>query len=50
MYGLVIVSTIAQTMAGHSEAVNMISTLIVWRVLMGIGIGGDVRLVFRCSA
>ena len=48
MYGfeltIIVVATFAQTLAGQSQAVNIIGTLIVWRGLMGVGIGGDYPL------
>ncbi|KIL59340.1 hypothetical protein M378DRAFT_14864, partial [Amanita muscaria Koide BX008] len=50
MYGveliIMVVSTFAQALAGESKtgSVSIVSALIVWRVLMGIGIGGDYPL------
>ncbi|KAJ9145213.1 Mfs phs inorganic phosphate transporter [Coniochaeta hoffmannii] len=48
MYGfeliIIIVSTLAQTMTGTSVAVGVIGALVFWRVIMGIGIGGDYPL------
>jgi PHS family inorganic phosphate transporter-like MFS transporter len=48
MYGLeliiIIVGTLAQTISGSSVAVGVIGALIFWRVIMGIGIGGDYPL------
>ncbi|KAK7452173.1 hypothetical protein VKT23_012276 [Stygiomarasmius scandens] len=48
MYGveliIIIVGTLTQAMAGSAHAVGIISALIVWRFLMGIGIGGDYPL------
>ena len=36
-----IISTFGQAVAGGSLKVNVLSVIVVWRVLMGIGIGGD---------
>ena len=48
MYGfelaLIIVATLAQALAAPSKAVTMTGLLLFWRVLMGIGIGGDYPL------
>ncbi|KAF8318363.1 phosphate permease [Clavulina sp. PMI_390] len=48
MYGLelivIIVGTFAQTLCAQSGAVTITGTLIVWRFLTGIGIGGDYPL------
>ncbi|KIP08236.1 hypothetical protein PHLGIDRAFT_117441 [Phlebiopsis gigantea 11061_1 CR5-6] len=48
MYGIelmvIIVATFGQAVAGSGHAVNIIGVLIVWRGLMGIGIGGDYPL------
>ncbi|KLO07465.1 phosphate permease [Schizopora paradoxa] len=48
MYGVelltIIVGCFAQTLAGEARAVNVIDVIIVWRVVMGIGIGGDYPL------
>jgi PHS family inorganic phosphate transporter-like MFS transporter len=48
MYGLelmiIIVGTFAQTLCAQSGAVTVIGTLIVWRFLTGVGIGGDYPL------
>ncbi|GJJ08287.1 hypothetical protein Clacol_002497 [Clathrus columnatus] len=48
MYGvelmIIIVATFGQTLAGHAHAVSIIAVLIVWRFIMGIGIGGDYPL------
>ncbi|KAF7317202.1 Inorganic phosphate transporter [Mycena chlorophos] len=48
MYGvelvIIIVCTFAQAIAGGAHAVSIIGALVVWRVLMGIGIGGDYPL------
>jgi len=38
------VGTFAQALSGSAHAVNIFGVLIVWRFLMGIGIGGDYPL------
>ena len=40
----VIIGTFAQTLCGSGHAVSIIGTIIVWRFLTGIGIGGDYPL------
>ncbi|KAG6878356.1 hypothetical protein C0993_008114 [Termitomyces sp. T159_Od127] len=48
MYGveliIIIIATFAQALSGGGHAVGIIGVLIVWRFLMGIGIGGDYPL------
>ncbi|EIN06400.1 phosphate transporter [Punctularia strigosozonata HHB-11173 SS5] len=48
MYGyeliVIIVATFGQAMAGGSQAVNVIAALVVWRVFLGVGVGGDYPL------
>ncbi|KAJ7616419.1 major facilitator superfamily domain-containing protein [Roridomyces roridus] len=48
MYGvelvIMIVCTFAQATAGGGQAVNILSTLMLWRVLTGLGVGGDYPL------
>ncbi|KAK0495364.1 phosphate transporter [Armillaria luteobubalina] len=48
MYGveliLMIIATFGQTVSGSGHAVNILGVLIVWRFLMGVGIGGDYPL------
>ncbi|KAJ8072571.1 hypothetical protein AAF712_009393 [Marasmius tenuissimus] len=48
MYGvelmIIIITTFAQALSGNGHAVGIIGVLIVWRFLMGIGIGGDYPL------
>ncbi|KAI0648947.1 phosphate transporter [Trametes meyenii] len=48
MYGvelmLIIVATFGQAVTGHGHAVSIISVLVVWRFIMGVGIGGDYPL------
>jgi len=48
MYGvelmIMIVATFAQALSGSAAAVHILGVLIVWRGIMGIGIGGDYPL------
>ncbi|KAI1325500.1 phosphate permease [Xylariaceae sp. FL0255] len=48
MYGLelilIIFATIGQALASGSPSVNIIGLIIFWRVLLGVGIGGDYPL------
>ncbi|KAK7051065.1 hypothetical protein VNI00_005177 [Paramarasmius palmivorus] len=48
MYGvelmIIIVTTFAQALSGNGHAVGIIGVLVVWRFLMGVGIGGDYPL------
>ena len=48
MYGLelilIIFATVGQALASDSRALSITGTIIFWRVLMGIGIGGDYPL------
>lgn len=48
MYGLeliiIIFATLAHSLSSSSPSVNIIGVIIFWRVLMGIGIGGDYPL------
>ncbi|KAF2768553.1 MFS transporter [Teratosphaeria nubilosa] len=48
MYGLelilIIFATLAQSLSAASPALSIVGVLIFWRVLMGIGIGGDYPL------
>lgn len=41
---IIIVATFGQAVAGEAHAVNVLGVIIVWRGLMGIGIGGDYPL------
>lgn len=41
---IIIIGCFAQTLAGQAHAVNIIAVIIVWRFIMGIGIGGDYPL------
>ena len=48
MYGLelviIIVSTVAQALSSNSPSVSVVGAIIFWRVMMGVGIGGDYPL------
>jgi MFS transporter, PHS family, inorganic phosphate transporter len=48
MYGMelaiIILATLAQSLSAPSSAVTMTGLLVFWRVVMGIGIGGDYPL------
>ncbi|KAH8826641.1 phosphate permease [Flagelloscypha sp. PMI_526] len=48
MYGIelmiIIIATFAQALSGNASAVNIFGVLIVWRFIMGVGIGGDYPL------
>ncbi|PFH52894.1 hypothetical protein AMATHDRAFT_55725, partial [Amanita thiersii Skay4041] len=48
MYGLeliiIIIATFAQALCGSAPAVHIIGALVVWRGIMGVGIGGDYPL------
>ncbi|KDQ57017.1 hypothetical protein JAAARDRAFT_157055 [Jaapia argillacea MUCL 33604] len=48
MYGIeliiIMTGTFGQAMSGNSQAVGIIGVLVVWRFIMGIGIGGDYPL------
>ncbi|THX26903.1 MFS transporter [Aureobasidium pullulans] len=48
MYGLelmiIIFATLAQALSSDSPAISIVGIIIFWRVLMGIGIGGDYPL------
>jgi MFS transporter, PHS family, inorganic phosphate transporter len=48
MYGLelilIIFCTLAQALASDSSAISIVGVIIFWRVMMGIGIGGDYPL------
>lgn len=48
MYGLelilIIFATLAQALSSDSRAISVVGLIIFWRVLMGIGIGGDYPL------
>ncbi|BGP08206.1 Inorganic phosphate transporter PHO84 [Rhodotorula toruloides] len=48
MYGfeliIIIIATLGQAVAGHGPAVSIIGVLVMWRFIMGVGIGGDYPL------
>jgi PHS family inorganic phosphate transporter-like MFS transporter len=48
MYGIelmiIIIATFGQALSGQAPAIHIIGVLVVWRFLMGIGIGGDYPL------
>ncbi|KAK0365800.1 acid phosphatase pho5 [Friedmanniomyces endolithicus] len=48
MYGLeliiIIFATLAQSLASNSPGISIVGVIVFWRVLMGIGIGGDYPL------
>jgi len=48
MYGLelmvIIIGTLAQALSAPSPAMSFVGVIIFWRVIMGIGIGGDYPL------
>jgi PHS family inorganic phosphate transporter-like MFS transporter len=48
MYGvelcIIIVATFAQAISGHAAAISIIGVLVLWRFIMGVGIGGDYPL------
>lgn len=48
MYGvelaIIVAATLAQALAAPSRAMSMTGLLVFWRVMMGIGIGGDYPL------
>lgn len=48
MYGLelilIIFATLAQALSSNSPSMSIVGVIIFWRVLMGIGIGGDYPL------
>ncbi|KAH7928254.1 phosphate permease [Leucogyrophana mollusca] len=48
MYGveliIMIIATFGQALAGQAPAVSIIGVIVVWRFIMGVGIGGDYPL------
>jgi MFS transporter, PHS family, inorganic phosphate transporter len=48
MYGIelliIIVTTFGQAVSGTGDAISIIGVLVVWRFLMGVGVGGDYPL------
>jgi PHS family inorganic phosphate transporter-like MFS transporter len=41
---IILTSTFAQALAGSGPGVNIIAVLIVWRLILGVGVGGDYPL------
>lgn len=41
---LMIVASFGQALSGEAHAANIIGVLVVWRFVMGVGIGGDYPL------
>lgn len=41
---IIIVATFGQALSGQAAAVKIIGVLVVWRFIMGVGIGGDYPL------
>jgi MFS transporter, PHS family, inorganic phosphate transporter len=41
---IIITSTFAQALSGSGLGVNIIGVLMVWRFIMGVGVGGDYPL------
>lgn len=41
---IIIIGTLGQTVAGQAHGVNIFNVLIMWRFIMGVGIGGDYPL------
>ena len=48
MYGLelilIIFATLAQALTSSSPSMSIVGVIIFWRVIMGVGIGGDYPL------
>jgi len=48
MYGIelmiIIVGTVGQTLAGNSQAISFWATIVLWRIIVGVGVGGDYPL------
>lgn len=53
MYGielmLIILTTLAQSLCGESSTLSIVGVLIFYRVIMGIGVGGDCTCFFLSS-
>jgi len=47
---IITIATFGQAVSGQAAAVNIISVLVLWRFLMGVGIGGDYPLSAVISA
>ncbi|KAF7327839.1 Inorganic phosphate transporter [Mycena kentingensis (nom. inval.)] len=54
MYGvelmIIIIATFAQALTGAGHAVSIVGVLVVWRFIMGVGIGGDYPLSATISS
>ena len=48
MYGIelmiILAATLAQSLSASSTALSMVGVMVFWRIMMGIGIGGDYPL------
>jgi PHS family inorganic phosphate transporter-like MFS transporter len=53
MYGvelmIIISTTLAQSLCGESTAVSIVGVLIFYRVIMGIGVGGDCKFICQSA-
>jgi MFS transporter, PHS family, inorganic phosphate transporter len=38
---IIVVSTLSQSLTGSSPAITFTGTFVLWRVIMGVGVGGD---------
>ena len=51
MYGvelmIIIATTLAQSLCGESSTLSIVGVLIFYRVIMGIGVGGDCKFDFQ---
>lgn len=47
---IIIVGCFAQAISGGAHAVSIIGVLVVWRFIMGVGIGGDYPLSATISS
>jgi len=41
---IIIIATFGQALSGQAAAIHILGVLIVWRFIMGVGIGGDYPL------
>ena len=41
---IIITATFAQALTGSGPGVNIVGVLVVWRFIMGVGVGGDYPL------
>jgi PHS family inorganic phosphate transporter-like MFS transporter len=53
MYGvelmIIISTTLAQSLCGESTTLSIVGVLIFYRVVMGIGVGGDCRYILEAA-